>query len=228
MSAWSSLPQELALLVSQHMSTADMLHARAACTDWRTAFKHAPAVLAPLSLDAELLHSFPGATGLDLLSRHASRHLTPDSVSLPASFKLLATLMVSGATLSDSVAEELLHTVQRCTGLEALVLRKFNVDDSQRAVPATLAAVAGLPRLRQLKLHCLWLPTTSFTVLRSCAVLHELTLEGGGRRRPPRLLSALPLHTQQRSAGSNPLLNERQLHTHWLCSACRGEQPGGQ
>ena len=63
MSTWSSLPQELALLMSRHMSTADMLQARAACRDWRSAFKQAPAALVPLTLDAELLDSFPGATG---------------------------------------------------------------------------------------------------------------------------------------------------------------------
>ena len=186
LSTWSSLPQELALLVSQHMSTADMLQARAACTHWRSAFKQAPAALVPLTLDAELLESFPGATGLNLLSRCASRRLTPDSISLPAGFKHLASLMVSGATLTDSLAEELLRAVQRCTGLEALVLRQFSVDDSQRAVPAALAAVASLPRLQQLKLHCMWLPTMSFTALQPCTALHELTLEGG----LPSLLSA--------------------------------------
>lgn len=188
------MPPELALLVSQHMSTADMLQARAACTDWRSAFQQVPAALVPLTMDAELLDSFPGATCLDLLSRGASRRLTPDSIGLPASFKRLTSLMVSGATLTDSMADQALHAVQRCTGLEALVLRKFRVDENQQMVPAALAAAASLPRLRQLKLHCMWLPTMSFTALQPCTLLHELTLEGG-QTTSPTAVTAPPVHS---------------------------------
>ena len=116
--------------------------------------------------------------------------------------------MVSGATLTDSVAEQLLHAVQQCTGLEALVLRQFIVDDdSQQTVPAVMAAVASLPRLQQLKLYCLWLPSMAFRALHSCTVLHELTLEGGQTpsttpflRRPCTFSNPFsPLHTAAKS-----------------------------
>ena len=187
MASWAGLPQDLALLVSQQLGTGDILQARAACRDWQAAFQHAALQLAPLTLDSQLLATFPAATEMNLLSRHASHRLSLEGIKLLSQFQHLAVLAVGGEALLIGLAVELLQAVQQCTSLTALMLKGFARLSPHSIVPAMTAALTALPRLRRLKLQDTPLP---FTALRGYSNLQELTVEGEADSIPPMHVTA--------------------------------------
>ena len=172
MASWTSLPRDLLMLVTQQLTTEEMLQARAVCSGWQAILQHAPCELSPLVLDMALLAAFQGAASLDLLSRHASHRLSRDCIHLLADFKQLRALAVSARALPPGCAVHLMDTVRRCKNLTGLILR--HVDAC--SLPALELALASLPRLVQLKLHGVPPPCAA---LGRCCALQELTVEGG-------------------------------------------------